>query len=362
MSALAEAVARAGEGRALAREGAAAAMRDVLSGSAPDAQVARLLSLLAERGETDGELEGMLDAMMERCVSPGPVPDGAIDVCGTGGDGAGTFNVSTAAAFVASAAGATVAKHGNRSSSGGAGSADMLEALGVDLSATPEMAASAVSGCGIGFMFAPAFHPAMKAAAAARRALAGTRTALNLLGPLANPARVRRQLVGVSSEAHLERLPAMLARRGSECAMGVRSANGLDELSTCSAGRAVVAASSAGGDHGAGAPRGALARIDVRPADLGLQESGLAEIVPRGPREALRMMVGAIDGTACRAAVETAALNAGAALVVAGIAGSIRDGLEAALGVVRSGAASRRLDEFVGAHGRRELLEGARRQ
>jgi len=362
VSALADAVARAGEGRALTREGAAAAMRDVLSGSAPDAQVARLLSLLAARGETDGELEGMLDAMMERCVSPGPVPDGAIDVCGTGGDGAGTFNVSTAAAFVASAAGATVAKHGNRSSSGGTGSADMLEALGVDLAAPPASAASAVSGCGIGFMFAPAFHPAMKAAAAARRALAGTRTALNLLGPLANPARVRRQLVGVSSGAHLERLPAMLARRGSECAMGVRSANGLDELSTCSAGRAVVAAPAGGGDPARGAPRMTLARIDVRPADLGLQGSGLAEIVPRGPREALRMMVGAIDGTACRAAVETAALNAGAALVVAGLAGSVGDGLEAALRAVRSGAASRRLDEFVGAHGRRELPEGARRQ
>lgn len=362
MSALADAVAMAEAGRALTREGAAAAMRDVLSGTRPDAEIARLLSLLAERGEADAELEGMLDAMMERCARTVPVPDGAIDVCGTGGDGASTFNVSTAAAFVASAAGATVAKHGNRSSSGGTGSADMLEALGVDLEATPERAASAVSRCGIGFMFAPSFHPAMKAAAAARRALAGTRTALNLLGPLANPARVRRQLVGVSSEAHLARLPAMLARRGSEFAMGVRSANGLDELSTCSAGEAVIAKPAGGDGPREGSPRMATVRIAVRPAELGLRESRLAEIVPGGPREALRMMVGAIDGTACRAAVETAALNAGAALVVAGVAGRVEDGLEAALDAVRSGAASQKLGEFVGAHGRPGLLEGARRQ
>lgn len=363
MSALGDAIAAAEGGGRLTREGAAAAMRDVLSGSAPDAGIARLLGLLAERGETAGELEGMLDAMMERCVGAGPVPDGAIDVCGTGGDGARTFNVSTAAAFVASAAGAAVAKHGNRSSSGGTGSADMLEALGVDLGAPPGAAASDVAACGIGFMFAPVHHPAMKAAAAARRALAGTRTALNLLGPLANPAGVRRQLVGVSSEAHLGLLPEMLARRGSERAMAVRSANGLDELCTCSAGETVTAGRVAGGaaDGAAGGPPRTFAiRGRVDPGALGLRASELAEIVPAGPREALRMMVGAIDGTACRAAVDTAALNAGAALVVAGIAGSVGDGLERALGAISSGAASRRLDEFVGRRGRRGLLEGAR--
>ena len=364
MSALDEAIARAEGGSALSRQGAAAAMRDVLSGDSPDAGIARLLSLLAARGETDDELEGMLDAMMERCVRAEPPPDGAIDVCGTGGDGARTFNVSTAAAFVAAAAGAKVAKHGNRSSSGGTGSADMLEALGLDLASTRGGAASAAAGCGVGFMFAPAFHPAMKAAAAARRALAGTRTALNLLGPLANPARVRRQLVGVSSDAHLERLPAMLARRGSECAMGVRSANGLEELSTCSGGEAVIVRRAGGRDRGDpdGPARASTLRIAVRPEDLGLHASGLAEIVPGNPREALRMMVGAIDGRACRAAVETAALNAGAALVVAGIAGSISDGLGVALEATESGRASRTLDAFVAAHGNPDLLEGARRR
>ncbi|MDD9825693.1 MAG: anthranilate phosphoribosyltransferase [Thaumarchaeota archaeon] len=364
MSALEAAIARAEGGSALSRAEAADAMRDVLSGSSPDASIARLLLLLAERGETDGELEGMLDAMMERCVRAEPAPEGAIDVCGTGGDGARTFNVSTAAAFVAAAAGATVAKHGNRSSSGGTGSADMLEALGVDLGATRGGAASAAAGCGVGFMFAPAFHPAMKAAAAARRALAGTRTALNLLGPLANPALVRRQLVGVSSEAHLGRLPEMLARRGSEFAMAVRSANGLDELSTCSGGEAVIVrrAGGQGRECPDGPPRALTARIAVRPGELGLRASRISEIVPGGQREALRMMVGAIDGTAGRAAVETAALNAGAALVVAGIAGSIGDGLRAALEATESGRASRRLDAFVAAHGDPELLEGARRR
>lgn len=361
MSALRAAIARAEGGSALTRGEAAAAMRDVLSGARPDAEIARLLSLLAGRGETDGELKGMLDAMMENCVRAPPAPPGAIDVCGTGGDGARTFNVSTAAAFVASAAGATVAKHGNRSSSGGTGSADMLEALGVDLRAPPAAAAEAVARCGIGFMFAPVHHPAMKAAAAARRALAGTRTALNLLGPLANPAGVRRHLVGVSSEAHLGRLPALLVDRGSERAMAVRSANGLDELSTCSDGIAVTV-SRAGGGEGGGPPRAFTVRKGVSPGDLGLRASELREIVPGGPREALRMMVGAIDGTACRAAVETVALNAGAALVVAGIARSLEGGLKRALGAIDSGAASRRLDAFVGAHGRRELLEGVRRR
>ncbi len=349
MSALGEMAARVSAGSTLGRAEAAGAMREILSGDARDADIAGFLSSLAARGEATDELEGMLDVMMERSVGVALSGPDAIDVCGTGGDGAHTFNVSTAAAFVAAAAGATVAKHGNRSSSGGVGSADIFASLGMDLDSAPDTVATAIETCGIGFMFAPKFHPAMRAAAAARKMISGTRTALNLLGPLANPARVNRQLVGVSSSLHLDMLPEILARRGSACAMAVRSANGLDELSTVSDGTAVIARN------------GAVKRVAISPSGLGLRESGLGDLRVEGARDALAAVIGAIDGSARRAMVETAALNAGAALVVADRAAGIAEGLEMAMSSIRSGGASKKLDEFVAMCGKPALLEEARR-
>lgn len=331
-------------------DGARAAMDEILSGGASDADVASLLEALAKRGESDAELEGMLDSMMGRCVGVSLSQDSLIDVCGTGGDGARTFNISTSAAFIAASAGARVAKHGNRSSSGGVGSADMFEQLGVDLDSAPERITEMIASHRIAFMFAPLFHPAMKNAAGARRLMAGTRTVLNLLGPLANPARPRRQLVGVSSEAHLERIPSILARRGATNVVAVRSENGLDELSTSSAGIAIIA-------H-----EGKIERIRVVPAELGLAESSIDELRVDNVGEAFGAFVGAIEGTASKAMIETVALNAGAALLTAGMADSISSGLETALDEVRSGRSSRLLEGFVASYGDPEKLEEAKKR
>lgn len=325
------------------------AMDEILSGQCSDADIAEFLKSLSERGETDAELEGMLDSMMNHCVNVNLNLDSLIDVCGTGGDGARTFNVSTSAAFIAASAGARVAKHGNRSSSGAIGSADMFEQLGVELGSTPEQIVKMIDSHRIAFMFAPQFHPAIKNAAAARKLIAGTRTALNLLGPLANPARLKRQLVGVSSKVHLERIPSILTRRGATSVIAVRSANGLDELSTSSKGIAIIA------------KNGQIERIEVSPADLRLAESEIGDLQVKDMDEALGAFVGAIDGTASRPIVETAALNAGAALVVSGIAESIKTGLELALETIRSGSSARLLEGFVKSYGKFEKLEDVRK-
>lgn len=321
------------------------AMDQILGGACSDNDIAEFLASLAKRGETDAELEGMLDSMMSHCVSVKLGSEPMIDVCGTGGDGAHTFNISTSAAFVAASAGARVAKHGNKSSSGGTGSADMFEQLGVGLDSSTERVAEMMKSHKIAFMFAPQFHPAVKNARAARKILAGTRTAFNLLGPLANPARVSGQLVGVSSEAHLERIPSILTRRGVTSVIAVRSVNGLDELSTSSKGVAIAADA-----------KGAK-RIEIVPADLGLAESSIDDLVVDGMDEAFAAFVGSIEGTAPKAMIETVALNAGVALIVAGVCESIENGFVTALEAVRSGSAYALLEGFTRKYGKPESLE-----
>ena len=328
------------------RDGARQAVARMLSGDMSESQCVEFLGALASRGETDGELLGMLDAMDEFVVSAGPAGE-AIDVCGTGGDGAGTFNVSTAASFVAAAAGCQVAKHGNRSSSGATGSADVFEALGCDLDAGPERARELLAKHGICFMFAPRFHPAMKRVAGARRKLGG-RTAFNIVGPLANPAGVRAQLVGVGAGFEPERMARLLQVRGARAAMSVCSADGDDELVTSCPCRYALRSESKT-ESGA-----------ISAADVGLSESNKSEILVHGSGEALRVLVGAIDGTAARAVRETAAFNAGAGLFVAGKASSVMEGVETALDAVSSGAASKKLDRFVADAGNTEALEAIR--
>lgn len=309
----------------------------MLSGGAPDREAADFLAALADRGETDGELLAMLDAMMgfaDRVdLRTGRT---AIDMCGTGGDGQQTFNVSTAASFVVAAAGGAVAKHGNRSSSGISGSADVLEYLGCDLGRGPGEAAAALERHGICFMFAQRFHPAMRHVAGARRLLRGRRTAFNLLGPMANPAGVKRQLVGVSSADLLSRMPSLLRRRGAEAVMAVRSEGGMDELSTSSANRAVTMVG------------GSVSAESFRPEDVGLHRSSPADIRIRTMEEAARSFVGALDGTAGRAAVETTALNAAGGLVVAGVADGIGEAVGVALEAISDGRAIKTLRGFVG--------------
>ena len=215
-------------------------MTDVLSGKTTDTENADFLSNLADKGETDDELLGMLDKMQEFSLKIEPKNTGTIiDMCGTGGDKLQTFNISTTASFVVAAAGGIVAKHGNRSSSGISGSADIFEYFGYDLNLEPPKIAKVLEKHNICFMFAQKFHPAMRHVSAARKQL-GKRTAFNLLGPLSNPAGVKNQLVGVFSIEYLDRLPLILKRKGVENIMTVRSDDGMDEFSTSSTNRVCI--------------------------------------------------------------------------------------------------------------------------
>ena len=361
-------VSKVREGTDLTYGEAGAATGCMLSGDSTDGQNAAFLGALAEKGETDEELLGMLDRMREFSVRVDTKARGTvIDMCGTGGDMLRTFNVSTAASFIVAAAGGTVAKHGNRSSSGACGSADIFEYLGYDLDLGPLQAAEVLDRHGICFMFAQRFHPAMGRVAPARRML-GKRTAFNLLGPMSNPAGVESQLVGVSSEDMLYRLPRLLYRRGGRAPesaggggdgtrniMAVRSDDGMDELSTSSANR--VAVLDCGGNGGG---KVTVGRVD--PEEVGLHRSSLSEIRVETRLQAIQSFVGVLDGTARRAMVETAALNAAGGLVVSGIADGFPDGVETALRTIRDGTAFKTLEAFVSDTGDisklREIADG----
>lgn len=333
----------------------------MLDGETSHGQNAKFLGCMSAKGETDAELASMLGVMMRRAVRLHPNVRGPIiDVCGTGGDMHRTFNVSTAASFVAAAASScgsprdmfSVAKHGNRSSSGASGSADVFEALGYDNSAEPSRVQEILERCGLCFVFAQRFHPAMRHVASARRAL-GRRTVFNVLGPLANPAGTSRQLVGVSTEDLLDRIPIILAGRGAEVTMTVMSAEGMDELSTSSSNAVRVS-------HGADGNGGGSKRFTVKPEEVGLHRSDISEIRVADAAESTRAVVGAVDGTASRAVTETVAFNAAGALVVAGAADSLRDAVPACMDIIRSGRASAELDSFVKHAGSMEMLEGIR--
>ncbi len=342
-------ISRLQQGLDITYEEAGAAMTEMLSGRTDGRQNAELISGLADKGETDEELLGMLDAMQRfvLVMRPGDDDDAktTIDMCGTGGDGLGTFNISTAASFVVAAAGGVVAKHGNRSNSGATGSADVFEYFGYDLGMEPAEVSGILHRHGICFMFAQKFHPAMRHMAAARKAL-GRRTAFNLLGPLANPAGTKNQLVGVSSEDMLERIPLILKRNGAECIMTVRAANGLDEFSTSSPNSVCML------------KEGSITRSVVKPEDVGLCRSSLRDIQVSTGDEAMRAFVGVLDGTANRAMIETVALNAAGGLVVAGISESIGEAVETALGVMDGGGAFSLLERFVADTGTVSRIRG----
>src|SRR5437870_10397168 len=224
-----EALGAIAAGRALTRAEAESAMGSVMAGEATPAQLAALLAALAIRGETVDEIAGFAAALRAAAV-PVALAAGAIDTCGTGGDRSGTFNISTVAAIVAASAGARVAKHGNRAASSACGSADVLEALGVKIDLGPDAVATCVGEVGVGFMFAPRFHPAMRHAGPVRREI-GIRTVFNVLGPLANPAGVRRMLLGVPSPALGDKIARVLAELGTDHALVVHGEDGLDEIS-----------------------------------------------------------------------------------------------------------------------------------
>ncbi|MGH1569035.1 MAG: anthranilate phosphoribosyltransferase [Nitrosopumilus sp.] len=310
-------------------------MTDVLSGKTDDTQNANFLSNLADKGETDDELLGMLDKMQEFSLKIEPKNQGAIiDMCGTGGDKLQTFNISTTASFVVAAAGGTVAKHGNRSSSGVSGSADIFEYFGYDLNLEPPEIADILEKHNICFMFAQKFHPAMRHVSAARKQL-GKRTAFNLLGPLSNPAGVKNQLVGVFSIEYLDRLPLILKRKGAENIMTVRSDDGMDEFSTSATNRVCVLKNDK------------VLTNTIDPEVIGLHKSSLQDIQIKTKEDAIRSFVGVLNNTANQAMIETTALNAAGGLIVANISKNFEEAVETALSTIKSGKAFSLLEKFV---------------
>jgi len=314
-------------GETLARDEARAVFAGALCEESDPLQLAGLLVALAQRGETQDELVGAAEALRAAALPFEHDEPAAIDTCGTGGDGLGSFNLSTAAALVACAAGARVIKHGNRSVSSRCGSADLLAAAGVPLELSPAAARAVLEEVGITFLFAPAYHPAMRFAAPVRRAL-GVRTVFNLLGPLCNPGRVRRQLVGVYDGARVADFAAALEALGHERAYVVHGAGGADELTL--EGDNVVAAV------------GDAPREGFEAAALGLRAAPAAALAGGDAADNLRLLGGVLDGEAGPIA-DAVALNAAAALVVAGVAAGAAEGLARAREALASGAAKEKL-------------------
>jgi len=327
-----EAITGALDGRDLSREDARAVMGEIMRGEATPAQIGGFLVALRSKGETVDEIAGCAEAMREHVLPVRPSRDDLVDTAGTGGDGAHTLNISTAAALVAAAAGAAVAKHGNRAVSSACGSADVLEALGFRLELPPDRIAHSIDRLGFGFMFAPLHHPAMRHAAGVRRELA-TRTVFNVLGPLTNPAGARAQVVGVYSPGLVRRIAEVLARLGARRAFVVHGAHGIDELSP------------AGPNLVCEVRDGAVTERTVDPIDLGIERCAPDELRGGSAEQNAAAVRGVLSGAngGRRSAV---LLNAAGAIAAAGHAEDLREGLERAREAVDSGAAAARLDEL----------------
>ena len=317
----------------LTAEEAAAAMREVMEGRAAPAQLAALLAALVMKGERPAEIVGFARTMREHAVKLSRPAGDVFDTCGTGGDRSGTFNISSAAAIVVAACGVRVAKHGNRSVSSRCGSADVFEALGVNVTVPPEVVERSLHEAGIAFFFAPAFHPSMRHAAQTRREL-GIRTAFNLLGPLTNPAGAQRQIVGVPRAELTELMAHALRMLGTERAWVVHGADGIDEISI--AGYTKVAECRNGTVH----------TFFIHPAEFGLTKSSTGALAG-GDAAANGAIICSVLAGAPGAARDVVLLNAGAGLFVAGTAESVRDGIARAAEAIDSGAARQTLDAMV---------------
>ncbi len=319
------------EGHDLGRDEAREVMGEIMAGEATPAQIGGFLVALRAKGETADEIAGCAEAMRAHVLPVHPTRTDVVDVVGTGGDGARTFNISTTAAIVAAAAGAAVAKHGNRAVSSVSGSADVLEALGIDLEQSPERVAESIDTLGFGFMFAPLHHPAMKHAAPVRREL-GTRTVFNVLGPLTNPAGARAGVFGVYAADVARTVADALAVLGSRRAFVVHGAYGVDELSP--AGPNLVFEVVEGGVH---------ERL-IDPSELGLARCDPAELSGGTPEDNARTARDVLAG-APGAKRDAVVLNAAGAIAAAGHAHDLAEGLELACEAIDSGAAAARLAE-----------------
>ena len=310
-----------------------AVMSQIMTGGATPTQIGGFLAGLRTKGESVTEIGAAARVMRDLAMPVKVSPERLVDTCGTGGDSKGIFNVSTAAAFVVAAAGGRVAKHGNRSMSSKSGSADVLEALGVNLELPPARVAECIDRIGIGFMFAPAHHPATRYAAAPRREL-GTRTLFNLLGPLTNPAGAPNQLLGVFADRWVEPMAEVLRSLGSEHVLVVHSEDGMDEIS--------IAAPT----HVAELKDGTVTTYKVEPEQFGIERQPLDALVVKSPQESLALIREAFAGTP-GPALDMLVLNAGAAIYAAQVSETLAAGIARARETIAAGAAARKLGEFV---------------
>jgi anthranilate phosphoribosyltransferase len=325
-------IAKVATGATLTRQEAASAFDSMMSGEATPSQMGALLMALRVRGETVDEITGAVTTMRAKMLGVKAPPD-AIDVVGTGGDASGSYNISTCAAFIVAGAGVPVAKHGNRALSSKSGAADVLQALGVKIELNAEQIGDCIRDAGIGFMFAPAHHPAMKNVGPTRVEL-GTRTIFNLLGPLSNPASVKRQMVGTFSKHWVEPMAQVLKNLGSDCVWVVHGSDGLDEITT--AGPTSVAA----------LEKGAIRTFELKPEDIGLARAKPEALRGGDAEHNARALLDVLKGKAS-AFRDVALFNAAAALVVAGKAKELKDATGLARKSIDSGEAEGKLDRLI---------------
>ncbi|MDO9104385.1 MAG: anthranilate phosphoribosyltransferase [Methylovulum sp.] len=308
-------------------------MRQIMGGNATDAQIAGFLIALRCKGETIGEIAAAAEVLRELAHKITITGEHIIDTCGTGGDGANTFNISTTCAFVVAAAGGRVAKHGNRSVSSNCGSADVLEAAGVNLDLTAEQVAACVNNIGVGFLFAPKHHGAMRHTSTVRKEM-GVRTLFNLLGPLANPAGAPNQLIGVFAKAWVEPLAQVLKSLGSRHVLVVSADDGLDEISIASASTV------------AELKDGEVFTYTVTPEQFGFNRAQLSELAVADAAASLSMIKAVLDNQS-GAATDIVLLNAGAAIYAANLAESLAAGIEQARQLIANGAARAKFDALI---------------
>lgn len=338
-----DAIKAAVSGQDLSMDDAAETMGQIMEGDATPAQFGAFVTALRLKGESPSEIAGMANAMRQRSLHVETDVDGPIvDTCGTGGDSQGTFNISTAAAFVIAGAGVTVAKHGNRAMSGASGSSDVLESLGVKIELGPEEVGQCIKQAGIGFMFAQVFHPAMKYAAPPRREI-GIRTVFNLLGPLTNPARASRQIIGIADVEAAPKVAEALKLLGTDHALIVHGEDGSDEIAVQGDTRMWQVADNT------------IRRRVTRPSDFGLPPGNSEHLSAPSVERSRELILGVLAGkggghnaptSVARSARTAVLINAGAAIVIAGKAADFQEGAVQATASVESGAAQAKLDEL----------------
>lgn len=310
-------------------------MHQIMSGGATEAQIGAYLMGLRMKGETQDEIIGSARAMRANAICvPTRANGDLLDTCGTGGDKSGTFNISTTVAFIAAGAGVRVAKHGNRAATSKCGSADVLAELGLNLDLTPEQVGRCIDEVGIGFLFAPKLHPAMQHAIGPRRQLA-VRTIFNILGPLTNPAGAQRQLMGVFTPDLTDFLAHVLGALGAKHAIIVNGYGGLDELTTTGPNRISIYR------------EGLVETCELNPIDFDLKPAHISELLGGDPPENAAILRGILSGEVNSAKRDVVLLNAGAALVAGGAAGTFAEGIKCATEVLDSGAALTKLDELI---------------